>query len=578
MVFLDLLIDKGCRKCLHREDYDFEEREDRGPPSEYWFLGFKDRNVEDEYIEDVILNSKSRFMLGLATSGLIYTVGTFIPDWMFYPFNAAQFGEPEVQEFLAPITGPDPLLSYYMVSCIGFFSFILCAVACFLIYRMKMFESKRVILYLIGSAYVVFLGMRAWNFTAFNSGYFGFFGRASGWLIFLIFYEVAPLISILFMGLPPALTLEIMTLFVSIFIVLVPLVNPYGDLWDVLQQANDERTDEFTCYVSTTYCKKLFEVIAVSPLLIVCIIVVCILIVSFILDYSNRRAFINKKIIQALNKQKEQALVKQKEDQEKLINSIFPPVIARDLIIEQMQESTSRSTEGSLRSLGSSGTLGRTVARLHQNVTIVFTDICGFTAMSQECSPKDVMRFLHSLFVAFDDLIEMDGHLFKVETIGDAFMIASGLNVNSQESVRSFSVGGSTSMISCESMDASSSAKAAIRFAVAALKEAHNLTMPNGKRCQVRAGAHTGAVCSGVVGSQMPRFCLFGDTVNTANRMESTGRAGRLQVSEATHGFVRDEKEFEWEDPVSVKVKGKGDMKTYFLNDIEDSLDCDPPR
>ena len=280
-----------------------------------------------------------------------------------------------------------------------------------------------------------------------------------------------------------------------------------------------------------------------------------------IVDISNRQSFINKKIIEALTKQREGTLLQQKEDHENLIHSIFPPVVAKDLIRKQSGQDLTVSKSARDFGLGHMN-LGSLVAQMHHEVTILFTDIVGFTSMSQTVAPQQVMEFLHDLFVRFDDLVDMDPSLWKVETIGDAFMIASGL-----EGVRTKSL---QSAISDPSRIGSSlsSAGSAILFGKSALAAARTLTMPNSMQCQIRAGVHTGDVCSGVVGTRMPRYCLFGDTVNTASRMESSGVPGRMQISEATHALVcGDDSDFCWDERGYVEVKGKGKLKTYLLRD-----------
>ena len=289
-----------------------------------------------------------------------------------------------------------------------------------------------------------------------------------------------------------------------------------------------------------------------------CVLIVCVVVVSVIVDISNRQSFINKKIIEALTKQREKTLLQQKEEHENLIHSIFPPMVAKDLIRKQSGQDLTVSQSRRDFGLGHMN-LGSLVAQMHQEVTILFTDIVGFTSMSQTVAPQQVMEFLHELFVRFDDLVGRDSLLWKVETIGDAFMVASGL-----EGVRTKS----------RELAISDAATAAALFGKSALAEARTLTMPNSMQCQIRAGVHTGDVCSGVVGTRMPRYCLFGDTVNTASRMESSGVPGRMQISEATHALVcGDDSDFCWDERGYVEVKGKGKLKTYLLRDGDSGAD-----
>ena len=106
-------------------------------------------------------------------------------------------------------------------------------------------------------------------------------------------------------------------------------------------------------------------------------------------------------------------------------------------------------------------------------------------------------------------------------------------------------------------------ARRMVSFAKDILASAALVTTPDGDPVQVRIGLHSGDVMTGVVGHKMPRFCLFGDTVNVASRMESTGRPGLIHVSQATRNLTPAEA---WISTGGVEAKGKGLMETYILN------------
>ncbi|XP_031698926.1 heat-stable enterotoxin receptor isoform X1 [Anarrhichthys ocellatus] len=188
---------------------------------------------------------------------------------------------------------------------------------------------------------------------------------------------------------------------------------------------------------------------------------------------------------------------------------------------------------------------GAVEPELYEEVTIYFSDIVGFTTLCQYSTPMEVVDMLNDIYGGFDSIV--DHHdVYKVETIGDAYMVASGLpNRN----------GNRHAVDIC-------------RMALEILAFIGNFQLRHlpGIPVWIRIGVHSGPCAAGVVGIKMPRYCLFGDTVNTASRMESSGHPLRIHVSQPTINILqRTYCKFEYEVRGETYLKGKGTETTYWL-------------
>lgn len=173
------------------------------------------------------------------------------------------------------------------------------------------------------------------------------------------------------------------------------------------------------------------------------------------------------------------------------------------------------------------------------SVSVLFADIVGFTKLSQTTSPEVLVTMLNELFSMFDRLAEKHG-LEKIKTIGDAYMVVAGI----PQPIADHAVA-----IAHMGLDMQ-----------AGLAEYCDRT---GTQLSIRIGIHTGSVVAGVIGKKKFIYDLWGDTVNTASRMESHGVPGKVHVTEATQAALAEQ--FEFEDRGEIEVKGKGAMRTYLL-------------
>jgi class 3 adenylate cyclase len=210
-------------------------------------------------------------------------------------------------------------------------------------------------------------------------------------------------------------------------------------------------------------------------------------------------------------------LVKEKRKSEELLHNILPVETAEELMRNGFAE-----------------------ARQYERVTVLFTDFKGFTELSATLPPGDLVREIDECFKTFDRIVGKHG-IEKIKTIGDAYMAVGGLPVPN-----------------------STHAENAIRAALEIRDYMRDRVEQGiGSPLGIRIGLHTGPVVAGIVGLKKFQYDIWGDTVNTAARMESSGEPGKVNVSRATYELTREL--FSFEARGEVEAKGKGRIPMFFV-------------
>ena len=188
---------------------------------------------------------------------------------------------------------------------------------------------------------------------------------------------------------------------------------------------------------------------------------------------------------------------------------------------------------------------GRSEARDYKDVTILFTDFKEFTQASEKLSAKELIDEINNCFEKFDSICDKY-NIEKIKTIGDSYMVAGGLLLQSEDS-------------------ATNTALAGLEMKDYILRRKDQRIKEGKIPFEMRLGIHHGDVIAGIVGTKKFQYDIWGDTVNTASRLESSGEVGKVNVSKTLHDLLIANKIFDFEYRGMINAKGKGEVEMYFI-------------